>query len=193
VKCLIGRAAARLVKPGDAIILDSGTTVLEVARGLPPSLVDGGDLTIITRSLVIASQFRHHRPVRLVILGGVYVQEFDTLVGPQVRDALREIHADTLFVGSDGVTMDRGLSTDNVLEASLYPLLAQCCDRVVAVVDSSKIGVHTLQIILPFDSVDTFITDDEAPPDFLRFLDSLGVETITVEVGEEAQGEGGDR
>jgi DeoR/GlpR family transcriptional regulator of sugar metabolism len=186
-KCLIGRAAAELVGPGDTILLDSGTTVLEVARSLPPTLLETGDLTVVTRSLVIASQFRIHRSVRLVILGGLYIQEFDTLVGPPVEDALRDLHADTLFVGTDGVTTDRGLSTDNVLEASLFTLMAQSCDRVVAVVDSSKVGVHKLQTILPFESIHTFITDTEAPGDFVQFLEGRGIETITVAVSDQAE------
>lgn len=178
VKCAIGRAASKLIHPGDTIFLDSGTTVLEIARNIQPALLDSGRLTVITRSLVIASEFRSRPNTRLVVLGGMYTHDFDTFVGSRVKHALHGLHVDTLFLGTDGVTADRGLTTDNLSEVDLYPDMVRCADRIVVVTDSSKIGVDQLQAIVSLDQVHVFITDTGAPDDFLRMLREKGTEVI---------------
>jgi DeoR/GlpR family transcriptional regulator of sugar metabolism len=174
----IGERAAALVQPGDTILLDSGTTVLEVARRLPPALLDDGGLTVITRSLAIAGEFRYRRRVRLFVLGGMYLHEYDTFVGQQVADALEGLHVRTLFIGSDGVSAARGLTTDNVLEAPLFRALSHVADRVVVAADASKIGLDKLQVTVPFESIHTFVTDEAAPQDFIAMLRARGVEVI---------------
>jgi DeoR/GlpR family transcriptional regulator of sugar metabolism len=78
------------------------------------------------------------------------------------------------------VTAERGVCTNHILEAGLYRVMAQTADRVVVVTDSSKIGVNTLQVILPFEQIHTFITDTHAPVDFVRCLKERGVEVILV-------------
>jgi DeoR/GlpR family transcriptional regulator of sugar metabolism len=174
----IGRAAAALIQPGDTVLLDSGTTVLEVARQLPPAMLDDGGLTVITRSLAIASEFRYRPRVRLFALGGMYLHEYDTFVGQQVANALEGLHVRTLFIGSDGVSPARGLTTDNVLEAPLFQAMARVADRVVAVADAAKIGVDRLQATIPFEGIHAFVTDQAAPPEFIAMLRAGGVEVI---------------
>lgn len=177
-KRAIGQAAAALIRPSETILADSGTTVLEVVRAIPPTLLENGNLTVVTRSLVIASELRRYRQVRLVVLGGIYVHDLDDFVGSQVESALHEMHVNTLFIGTDGVSPDRGLTTDNVLEAQLYRLIARIADRVVVVADSSKIGVPKLQSILPFEEVDYLVTDAGAPAEAVQVLRDKGVNVI---------------
>lgn len=178
VKACIGKAAAALIQPGDTILLDSGTTILEVARHLPATLLETGGLTIVTRSLAVAEMLRHHRRTRLIVLGGVYLHEFDTFVGEQVEAALRDLHVHTLFIGTDGISAARGLTTDNVLEAGLYRSMARSADRVVVATDASKIGAEKLQATLALEDIRGFITDGAAPQDFLDMLRSRGAEVI---------------
>jgi DeoR/GlpR family transcriptional regulator of sugar metabolism len=179
-KASIGREAARLIQPGDTILLDSGTTVLEVARNIPRSLLDSGGLTIVTRSLSIAAELRKYRQIRLIVLGGMYLAEYDDFVGSQVENALQELHVNILFIGTEGVTPEHGLTTDNVLEASLYHRLASTADRVVVVASSNKFGVNKLQTLLPLDAVHLIITDDSAPEAILKILRERGLEVICV-------------
>lgn len=178
VKARIGKAAAALVRPGDTILLDSGTTILEVARNLPAALLETGGLTVVTRSLVVAEILRNYRRTRLIVLGGVYLHEFDTFVGEQVESALHDLHVHTLFIGTDGISAARGLTTDNVLEAGLYRSMARCADRVLVAADASKIGLERLQATLAFGDIHGFITDADAPRDFLEMLRARGIETI---------------
>jgi DeoR/GlpR family transcriptional regulator of sugar metabolism len=178
-KRAIGQAAAALIHPGDTLLADSGTTVLEVVRAIPGPLLESGNLTVVTRSLVIASELRRCRQVRLMVLGGIYVHDLDDFVGSQVEAALQELHVNTLFIGTDGVSPEHGLTTDNVLEAQLYRLIVRIADRVVVVADSSKIGVPKLQTILPFEDIHFFVTDAGAPVDAVRVLRDKGVRVIT--------------
>lgn len=177
VKQAIGKRAAELMRPGEVALIDSGTTALAVARQLGAVLPDGG-LTIVTRSLAIASELRYRRHARLIVLGGVYQPEFDTFVGASVEAALKELHVHRLFVGTDGVTIERGLTTDNVLEAGLFRIMAERADHVIVVADSSKIGVDHLQVVLPLRQVNTFVTDCDAPARFVAALRERGIEVL---------------
>jgi DeoR/GlpR family transcriptional regulator of sugar metabolism len=132
----------------------------------------------VTRSLVIAGELRRYRQVRLIVLGGVYVHDFDDFVGSQVETALGGLHVNTLFIGTDGVSPERGLTTDNVLEAGLFRQMAAAAERVVVVTDSGKIGLDKLQTILPFEDLHTFITDTGAPAGFVQMLKEKGVSVL---------------
>ena len=171
-----------MICPGETLFLDSGSTVLEVARALPEPLLERGGLTLITRSLVIAGELRRYRQVRLIVLGGVYIHDFDDFIGPQVEAALDGLHVTTLFIGADGVARERGLTTDNVLEAGLYRQMARIADRVVVVTDSGKIGLDKLQTTLPFEDLHTFITDAGAPAGFVQMLKEKGVSVLLAPV-----------
>jgi DeoR/GlpR family transcriptional regulator of sugar metabolism len=182
IKRAIGQAAAALIQSGEVILLDSGTTVLEVARHLPRPLLENGSLTAITRSLAIADELRSQRQVRLIVLGGVYLPEYDDFAGEQVEMALQSLHANTLFIGAEGIALERGLTTDNLLEMSVYRALAKCADKVVVVADASKIGVNKLQTLLPFEAVQVFITDSGAPAGLVQQLQDKGIQVILVPV-----------
>lgn len=177
-KRAIGQAASALIQPGETLLCDSGTTVLEVVRAIPSALLESGNLTVVTRSLVIAGELRRSRQVRLMVLGGIYVHDLDDFVGSQVESALQELHVNTLFIGTDGVSPERGITSDNVLEAQLYRLIVRIADRVVVVADSSKIGTTKLQTILPFEDIHYFVTDAGAPGEALQVLRDKGVRVI---------------
>jgi DeoR family transcriptional regulator of aga operon len=177
-KRAIGQAAAALIQPGEVILLDSGTTVLEIARRLPRPTLEKGSLTVVTRSLSIAAELRAQRTLRLILLGGVYAPELDDFVGAQVESALQGLHVDTLFIGVDGVAAGRGLTTDNLLEVGIYRALVKCAGKVVVVADSSKIGASKMQALLPFEAIHTLITDTAAPQDFVQQLRDSGIQVI---------------
>jgi DeoR/GlpR family transcriptional regulator of sugar metabolism len=176
----IGRAAAQLVQRGDNLIIDSGTTPLQVVRHLSQELVASGNLTIITASLPIVHEVGSHPGVHLILLGGVYLQTYDLVVGPQTIDNLKNLHADKLFLGTDGLTFTQGITTANVLEAEVDQAMVQASSTVIVVSDSSKIGVIGLATIMPLTRIDKLVTDTDAPPDFVGMLRAQGVEVILV-------------
>ena len=176
----IGRAATQLISANQRLILDSGTTTLQVARSIPGNLLTSGNLTVITSALPIVNELDAWKSVHIILLGGVYLHEYKVVVGPQTIEALRGLHADIMFLGSDGLSFSNGVTTANVLEAEVDRALVASASRVVVVADSSKIGGIGLVTIMPLNQIDTLITDNKAPAEFVAELRSQGVEVITV-------------
>jgi DeoR/GlpR family transcriptional regulator of sugar metabolism len=169
----IGRVAAQLISPGMTVLLDAGSTVLEVANALDALIL--ADVTIVTRSLAVANVLRRKQCARLIVLGGLYSPKDDTFYGPQTEHMLSSMHVDLAITGVDGITLDDGLSTDNVAEANMGRLAATAAQRFAIVTDSSKIGVAQLQAYLPLDRVHLLVTDPAVSPEFVQALEQRGI------------------
>jgi DeoR family transcriptional regulator of aga operon len=176
----IGRAAAAMVSGGDVIIMDSGTTVVHMARSLSPELLTSGDVTVITSSIPIVRELGPWKGVHLISLGGVYLPQQEVVVGPQAVANLAELHADKMFLGADGLGFEVGATTRTVLDAEVDRASARASDQVIALIDSSKIGRRGLATGVPFSEIDILITDDAAPPDFVAKARDLGMEVRIV-------------
>jgi DeoR family transcriptional regulator of aga operon len=176
-KVRIGRAAAELIKPGETIILDSGTTTAEIARHLKRTKIPS--LTIITNALNIAAELAESA-VSLIMIGGLLRPVSYSFVGPQAEAMMDEIHADRLFLAVDGFDLESGASTPDVLEAQLNNVMIRSAKEVTVVADFSKLGRRSVSKIGPFDRVRRLITDKRAAADFTATLRSKGVEVIEV-------------
>jgi DeoR/GlpR family transcriptional regulator of sugar metabolism len=176
----IGRAAAQLIEPGERVIFDSGTTVLQVARHITGDLLTSGNLTVITSSLPIIYELGAWKSIHLLLLGGIYLPDWQVTVGPQTIANLSTLHADKLFLGADGLTHSHGVTTANVLEAEVDRAMIKAADEVILVADSSKIGGIGLTTILPIDRVHKLITDEGAPAAFINTLRDAGVDVLLV-------------
>ncbi|MGQ9684344.1 MAG: DeoR/GlpR family DNA-binding transcription regulator [Anaerolineae bacterium] len=172
----IGRAAAALVQAGERVIFDSGTTVLEIARALAASPRERGQITAITASLPSAVALAHARLVHLIMLGGIFQPESETFVGPQTLSNLDGLHADRLFLGADGLSLDDGLASANVLEAEVSRAMVRAAREVVIVADASKINRVGLASIMPLERASRLVTDSSAPAEFVAALRARGVE-----------------
>ncbi len=177
----IGHMAASLIESGDRIILDSGTTVLQVAKHIPQTAIETGELTIITASFPAFCQLARYEQIHLLILGGIYLFDYQTLVGPQTVANLQRLHVDKLFLGADGLTFSKGLTTANILEAEVTRAMVEAAARVIVVADSSKIGKVGFTTIIPLTEISTLVTDGNAPADFVEALRQEGVEVILVQ------------
>ena len=176
----IGRAAAQLISPGDRLILDSGTTVLQVARNISGDLLTSGNLTIITSSLPVVHELGAWQSIHLLLLGGIYLPEWQVAVGPQTIANLANLHADKVFLGTDGMTPTHGVTTANVLEAEVDRAMINASSEVILVADSSKVGGIGLTSIVPLNRVNRLITDEGVPPAFVSALREAGVDVIVV-------------
>ncbi len=176
----IGRAAAQLIRPGDRLLFDSGTTVLQVAHNISGDLLTSGNLTVITTSLPVIYELGAWKSIHLLLLGGIYLPEWQVTVGPQTISNLSTLHADKMFLGADGVTLTHGVTTANVLEAEVDRAMIKAADEVILVADSSKIGGIGLTSILPLDRVHKLITDEAAPAAFINSVRDTGVEVLLV-------------
>ncbi len=175
-KSRIGRAAANLVGPNETIILDNGTTTLEIARHLKSMKLQG--LTVITNALNIATELADCPGLMLIMLGGLLRQISSSFVGPQAEEMLAELHADRLFLAVDGFSLDIGASTPDVLEAHLNEGMIHAAKETTIVADFSKLGRRSVSRIGSIETVHRLITDSHAAPDFLDAARKKGIEVI---------------
>jgi DeoR family transcriptional regulator of aga operon len=177
-KTRIAQAALRMIRDGETIILDSGTTTVEIARQIKAS--EFQSLNVITNALNIAMELANLPHVRVIMIGGLLRQMAYSLVGPSAEHALRDLHADRLFLGVDGLDPEIGLMTPDVLEAKLNAIMIEIARDVVVVADSSKFQRRSLSVIVKLDKVNKLITDDNAPPEMVAVLRARNVEVILV-------------
>ena len=170
-------AAENFVSDGDVIVLEGGTTVTAMARYL-----DGRErLTVITNGMYTTSELAWLLPAATVICtGGVLRGTSFTYVGPQVDDMLAGIHAHTLFMSATGFTVEHGLTDPNPLEVQTRKHMAQCAERVVALIDSSKFGVVSMLQSARTQDVDVFITNADAPSHDIALIRRAGVDVRLV-------------
>lgn len=174
-KLRIAAAAARMVKEGQVVILDSGTTTTAIARALGSF----HNLTIVTNAVNIAAELTG-TAVEVILTGGTLRKNSFSLVGPIAEDTLRKLNADILFLGVDGFDVQYGLSTPNLLEAKVNRVMAEVARRTVAVCDASKFGRRSLSLILPPSALHEVITDRGVPRSDLQALKKAGIEVTLV-------------
>jgi DeoR family transcriptional regulator of aga operon len=177
-KVRIGHAAARLIREGETIILDSGTTTAEIARQL--KFLKLKSLTVITNALNIAMELANLPHIRVIMIGGILRQMSYSTVGPQAEQILRALNADRLFLGVDGLDPEIGLTTPDVLEAQLNGLMIRVSREVTAVADSSKFHRRSLSVIADLSDVQRIITDDSADPKLVAGLRARNIEVMVV-------------
>jgi len=178
LKARIGAVAAGLVRPGDVVVFDSGSTVAQVATHIAAPLRRGSAITAVTNSLPVIDEIAGWDSPHLVCLGGLYLPDHEALVGPQTVADLRELSADIVFIGCDGLTVETGLTTPHVLVAEVGATMASRARRVVAVADSSKLGRRGFTPIVPLAAVDILVTDDGADPAELARVRAAGIEVV---------------
>lgn len=172
-KVRIAAAAARLVQPGQVVILDSGTTTTAVARAMKHIR----NLTVITNAVNIAAELAG-TDVEVILSGGALRRNSFSLVGPLAEDSLRHVTADVLFLAVDGFDLNYGLTTPNLLEARVNRVMMENAKTTVVVCDSSKFGRRSLSFIAPTSAVRYTITDKKIPSKWLRGLREAGIKVI---------------
>lgn len=177
-KVRIGQAAAGLLKPNQTIILDSGTTTLQVARHIKQQKLKG--LTVVANALNIANELVDAPNVSLIMLGGILRQVSNSFVGPQAERMLAALHADHLFLAVDGLDLEVGPTTPDILEAELNSLMIAVSTQVTIVADSSKIGRRSLSTIGSLSAIHRLITDDGIAPEAAQAIQARGMELIVV-------------
>lgn len=177
-KVRIGQAAAQLLKPNQTIILDSGTTTAQIARQIKATRIQ--PLTVITNALNIAYTLAECDGVSLIMIGGLLRQASSSFVGPQAERMLKELHADHLFLAVDGLDIDEGFSTPDILEAQLNNVMIGASSEVTVVADASKFGRRGLSLIGGIHCARRVITDSHVAPETAAKLREKGVEVIIV-------------
>lgn len=174
VKQQIAKVAAGLIENGDSLILDVGTTTLEIAR----QLLDKQNLTVITPCLQIAVLLAENPNIRLILTGGIVRPREHSMVGHLAERALQDFFVDKLFLGAAGVDFEAGLTEYNLEDTMVKQVMIKKAKRVILVTDASKFGRIAFTAIAPLNVVNTLITDNAIDPEWLARLRKQNIEII---------------
>ncbi len=177
-KVRIGRAAAQLIQPRQTVILDGGTTTAEVARVLKRTSPEA--LTVITHALNIALELADSPNISLIMIGGVFRHVSRSFVGPPAERMMTELHADHFFLGVDGLDLEAGPSTPDVLEAQLNAQMIRAAREVSVIADATKFGRRSLSLIGDIRSIHRVITDSRVSEEMVCRLRKMGIEVVVV-------------
>jgi DeoR/GlpR family transcriptional regulator of sugar metabolism len=168
-KRAIGQAAARMIKDGETILLDGGTTTLEVARALA-----GRPVQVVTNSLPIASLLAANPQTDLILLGGYVYPRTGVALGPLAISALKEIRVRKTIMGAGGIVAE-GVYNSNSLLVETERAMMACGQEVIVVADASKFGHIALAWLADLSAVDRIIVDDGLPEEHREMLRQHGV------------------
>jgi DeoR family transcriptional regulator, aga operon transcriptional repressor len=177
-KVRIANAALALIRDGETIILDSGTTTAEIARGLRRLALTS--INVITNALNIAALLQEVPSVRLIVPGGILRRESNSLSGPLAESALANLQADRVYLGADAIDPEIGVMTPHLAEAELNAKMIRISQQVVVVADSSKLQRRNISLIAKVEQLDMLITDRGAPSQAVEDLRARGVEVRLV-------------
>ena len=173
-KTRIGRAAASLVSNNETVFLGSGTTVLEIARHLR----DHKNLTVITNSLPVLNILAGQKDITVVSLGGMLRESELSFIGHITEQALVEVRADKVFMGTRGVSLEHGLTNDYLQETLTDRAILKSGREVIIVADHTKVNrVATVQLA-PLSQMYTFVTDSKADKKFVQALKRQDIQVV---------------
>lgn len=182
-KAAIAELAASLVEPGDAIVVGAGTTTQEFARRL--ARMSG--LTVVTNSILVAQALSHAGRVEVVMTGGALRGSTYALVGSAAEQSLAGLRVRCAFLSGNGLTAARGLSTPNMLSASVDRAIVRAAQDVVVLADHTKIGADTMFQTVPAEEMTHLVTDADTDARELAALVEQGVQVHTAELPRPAQ------
>jgi DeoR family fructose operon transcriptional repressor len=173
-KSAIAHQAVSLIEEGETILLDSGTTTLEIAKALP----DIG-ITVVTNSQQIGQEISSLQKARLLFLGGELRPTTGSFVGPLTELLLSQINVDKLFLGANAVELNSGVTTPNTIEAATKKAMIRSAREVFLVADHSKLGQISLVKVCDFADLDGFLTDAPVSEDYASVFERNSVKFIS--------------
>ena len=172
-KKAIAEKAASLIKPGNTIIIDSGSTTVHLIEHLK-----GKNITVVTNNLLVLEKLKSEDDIKIIALGGSLRRESMGTVGPLAEMAIKALNVDIYFMGAAAYNRSSITSSD-ISESSLKRDMMDAADKVVFLADSSKFGKRAFSNICSWHDVDTFISD-KMDGEFKKELEEMGVEVISV-------------
>jgi len=174
-KARVAAYAASLIRDGETIIMDTGSTLAALAHAFPNQLAD---VAVVTNALNVATALSLHEGVTVIVTGGTLRPRLNSLVSPFGALLLGEINADVAFMSCAGVDARKGFTNGNWHEADIKQAMIRAARRVVFLADHSKIGHLATARIADPGQADLLITDGNASPEGLRELRAAGLEVV---------------
>jgi DeoR/GlpR family transcriptional regulator of sugar metabolism len=173
-KAAVAEAAARLVRNGQVLLLDGGTTTLQVAQHLPAEL----RATVITNSPPIAVALAEHPSVEVIVIGGRLYKQSLVTVGAATVDALRAIRADVCMLGVCSLHPEQGISVPDLEEAHVKRAMVDGAAEVIALATSEKLGTAAPYVVGPIAELTHLITERAVPEEALAAYATKGITVI---------------
>ena len=172
-KMAIASVAAHMVQDGDTVMLDAGSTTLQIAR----LLKNRRQITVVTNAVNIAQELSSGN-TEVTIIGGSFRRLTLSLVGPITESILASLYVDKLFLATNGLDLTKGLTTPNLLESKTKRAMVESAREVILVTDHSKFGRVLFSQVCPLDRIHCLITDTAAPADFISALQTRGIKVV---------------
>ena len=167
----IGRAAAAMIHPGQVVILDGGTTAVQIARHLPPDL----HATVVTHSPTIAVELVEYPDVEVILIGGKLFKHSVVAVGAPAIENIGRIRADTYFMGVTGIHAEAGLTTGDYEEAHVKRALSASAAETIVLASSEKLNAVSPYVIAPISAITGMIVSDQVKGKTLSPFSRLGI------------------
>jgi len=174
-KAAIGRRAAAMVKSGETLFVDVGSTTTEFARALSPDL---RDVVVVTNALNIALLLEDHPGIRVIVTGGTLRALQHSLVNPFGTRILEELYADKAFLGANGIHPEAGVTNANVAEAEIKRLMITHAKAAYVLADRSKLLRVATARIARLDELTALITDRGADREAVRAIEAAGLPVL---------------
>ncbi|TBL75765.1 DeoR/GlpR family DNA-binding transcription regulator [Paenibacillus thalictri] len=175
-KIRIGKMAASLVEDGEHIIIDSGTTTLQIAK----NLVHRSNLTVVTNDINVAAELRDAPGVKVTVTGGELYPSSYMLNGMFTDQVLRSIHVSKVFLGTPAIHPKYGLTHPEAQLVLAKQGMINAAQEVIVVADVSKVGKLSLHTVAPNSAIHTLITGNEIPEYEKKLFQDSGVNVLLV-------------
>ena len=174
IKDRLGAAAAAMVQDGMTVMIDIGTSTLQMARHL-----HGSKITVVTTNLAVVEELLPDPDIELVLPGGIVRRNYRSLVGVLAEDSLRQIKSDILFLGTSGVDLEVGVWDTTMVEVPIKRLMIAGANEVVLIADAAKFSMTGMVRVCWPESISHIVTDAPLPASARSAVDAAGIE-VTV-------------
>jgi DeoR/GlpR family transcriptional regulator of sugar metabolism len=171
IKDRLGSAAAAMVQDGMTVMVDIGTSTLQLARHL-----HGRKITVVTTNLAVVEELLPDPDIELVLPGGVVRRNYRSLVGILAEDSLRQIKSDILFLGTSGVDLEMGVWDTTMIEVPIKRLMIAGAGEVVLIADAAKFSMTGMVRVCGPESITHIVTDAPLPAACRSAVDAAGIE-----------------
>jgi DeoR/GlpR family transcriptional regulator of sugar metabolism len=173
-KDAVARTAAALVRSGQVVILDGGTTAVRLARHLPRDLT----ATVVTHSPSVAVELANHDTIDVELIGGRLFKHSVVAVGAAATEAIARIRADIFFMGVTGVHPELGLTTGDAEEAAIKRALSRQAAETIVLASREKLGAASPFLVMPFHEIDALVVEPDTPDEILQSFQGIGPSII---------------
>lgn len=170
----IATATAALIQDGETVFLGNGSTVLEVAEQIKRKK----NLTVITNSLPIATLLTQDSNLNVIMTGGFIRQPELSLIGHLLESSLEQLRADKVVMSFQGIHLKHGLTNNSLLETTTDRAISNFLPKIIVAADHTKCNQTKASFIAGLEKIETFITDEQTPAEFVEALRAKGIQVI---------------